>query len=78
MVLRAYCSVIYNSGCDIWSIILVSKQSERNVMWKIEIEWDKGKEGYFFWDEDETCPIGYWPTREQAELELEKHEAVKK
>jgi len=39
------------------------------------IEWDKGKEGYFFWDETETCQIGYWPTKEQAEIELEKYES---
>jgi len=40
-----------------------------------EIEWDISKEGYFFWNENETCPIGYWSTREQAEIELEKYES---
>ena len=55
--------------------MLVSKQGERNVMWRIQIEWDMGKEGYFFWNEDETHQIGYWPTREQAETELEKYES---
>lgn len=39
------------------------------------VEWDVGKEGYFFWNEDETHQIGYWSTREQAEIELEKHES---
>ena len=41
------------------------------------VEWDVGKEGYFFWDETETHQIGYWATKAQAELELERHEAVR-
>ena len=41
----------------------------------MRIEWDKGKEGYFFWDETETYQIGYWPTKEQTEIELEKYES---
>ena len=39
------------------------------------VEWDEGKEGYFFWDEAETYQIGYWPTKEQAEEELKKYES---
>ena len=38
------------------------------------VEWDEGKEGYFFWDEVDS-PVGYWPTKEQAEEELEKYES---
>tara|TARA_R110002110_G_scaffold159686_2_gene357666 strand:- start:810 stop:962 length:153 start_codon:yes stop_codon:yes gene_type:complete len=41
------------------------------------VEWDTGKEGYFFFDETETHQIGYWPTKAQAELELERHEDMK-
>ena len=40
----------------------------------MSVEWDVGKEGYFFWDESDN-PIGYWPTKEQAEEEFEKHES---
>ena len=39
------------------------------------VEWDVGKEGYFFWDKTETYQIGYWSTKEQAEIELEKYES---
>ena len=53
--------------------MLVSKQSEENVMWKTQIEWDEGKEGYFFWDEVEAYQIGFWPTREAAEEQFEKY-----
>ena len=39
-----------------------------------EIEWDAGREGYFFWDEA-SLPIGYWPTKEEAELQRELYSA---
>ena len=42
-------------------------------MWKIQIEWDESKEGYFFWDEVEAYQIGFWPTREEAEEQFEKY-----
>ena len=32
------------------------------------IEWSQGREGFFFWDIDETYPIGYWSTKDQAAL----------
>jgi len=39
-----------------------------------EIEWSVGREGYFFWDEA-GFPIGYWPTKEEAELQREAYSA---
>lgn len=37
------------------------------------VEWDEGKEGYFFWDEADTYQIGYWPTKEQAVENLARY-----
>ena len=49
-------------------------KTEMNDAYK-RIHWDNDKQGYFFWDEAETYQIGYWPTKEQAEIELEKYES---
>jgi hypothetical protein len=39
------------------------------------VEWHEGMMAYFFWDECDSEPIGYWPTKEEAALKREKYGA---
>ena len=38
----------------------------------IYVEWDKGCEGYFFWDENNQ-PVGWWQTKDEAVLACEQY-----
>jgi hypothetical protein len=39
------------------------------------IEFDEGMMAYFFWDEADAEPIGYWSTKEEAALKRESYSA---
>jgi len=39
------------------------------------VEWSQAKEGFFFWDLDETYPKSYWPTKERSALMRETYGA---
>ena len=39
------------------------------------VEWHEGMIANCFWDECDSEPIGYWPTKEEAALKREKYGA---
>ena len=39
------------------------------------IQYHDGMQAYFFWDESDSQPIGYWVTRDEAALKREQYGA---
>ena len=39
------------------------------------IQYHDGMQAYFFWDESDSQPIGYWITRDEAALKREQYGA---
>jgi len=38
-----------------------------------EIFWDNDKQVFYFWDETDSVPIGYWNTKDEASLARERY-----